>query len=116
MDYNKPPPYNPDSQPVPPQQYPPQQYPPQYPQQYPQQYPPVQSQPVHISMAPPTQHTIIVQPGRIVTGNCPGCRQGNLSMNFTCCGVLCAIFFFPIGILCCIFMAQKRCNNCGGHF
>ncbi|UJR34261.1 hypothetical protein I4U23_021665 [Adineta vaga] len=44
---------------------------------------------------PPPPTTVIYQ-----TGNCPACRQGILSSNVTCLGVCCAIFLFPIGLVC----------------
>ena len=41
---------------------------------------------------------------------------GVLEDDFTCLGVCCAIFCFPIGILCCLAMRQRRCPNCGAVF
>ncbi|KAL3875614.1 hypothetical protein ACJMK2_033547 [Sinanodonta woodiana] len=52
----------------------------------------------------------------ILVGGCPSCRVGVLEDDFTCLGVLCAIIFFPIGILCCLAMRQRRCPNCGAVF
>lgn len=49
-------------------------------------------------------------------GGCPACRVGVLEDDFTCMGVLCAILFFPLGILCCLAMREKRCSNCGATF
>uniref|UniRef100_A0A8V0ZN79 Membrane protein BRI3 n=1 Tax=Gallus gallus TaxID=9031 RepID=A0A8V0ZN79_CHICK len=43
-------------------------------------------------------------------------RVGVLEDTFTCLGVLCAIVFFPIGILFCLALRQRRCPNCGAAF
>jgi hypothetical protein len=52
----------------------------------------------------------------ILVGGCPSCRVGVLEDTFSCLGLLCAILFFPIGILCCLVMREKRCTNCGASF
>ncbi|ESP03912.1 hypothetical protein LOTGIDRAFT_110248, partial [Lottia gigantea] len=52
----------------------------------------------------------------VMVGGCPACRVGVLEDDFTCLGVFCAIMFFPIGILCCLAMRQRRCVNCGAVF
>jgi len=52
----------------------------------------------------------------ILVGGCPSCRVGVLEDSFSCLGLLCAILFFPIGILCCLVMREKRCTNCGASF
>ncbi|KAK3782932.1 hypothetical protein RRG08_016311 [Elysia crispata] len=57
----------------------------------------------------PTQSVVLV-------GGCPSCRVGVLEDDFTCMGVLCAVLCFPIGILCCLAMRQRRCSNCGAVF
>jgi len=75
---------------------------------------PVQNQPSY--MASGTTITVQPQPQVIVVGGCPACRTGVLEDDFTCLGVCCAIFFFPIGILCCLAMRQRRCPNCGAVF
>uniref|UniRef100_A0A8B9NQT9 Membrane protein BRI3 n=1 Tax=Apteryx owenii TaxID=8824 RepID=A0A8B9NQT9_APTOW len=59
-------------------------------------------------------------------GRCPApiltlsmlCKTGVgvLEDTFTCLGVLCAIVFFPIGILFCLALRQRRCPNCGAAF
>ncbi|XP_053606580.1 membrane protein BRI3-like [Plodia interpunctella] len=60
--------------------------------------------------------SIIIQPPIIAVGACPACRVGILEDDFTCLGILCAIFFFPIGILCCLALKNRRCSNCGAMF
>ncbi|KAH8380424.1 hypothetical protein KR009_010668 [Drosophila setifemur] len=52
----------------------------------------------------------------IVIGGCPACRIGYLEDTFSACGLCCAIFFFPLGILCCLAMREKRCSTCGTVF
>eukprot|EP01130_Rhizamoeba_saxonica_P014961 TRINITY_DN661_c0_g1_i2.p1 TRINITY_DN661_c0_g1~~TRINITY_DN661_c0_g1_i2.p1 ORF type:complete len:105 (+),score=21.37 TRINITY_DN661_c0_g1_i2:37-351(+) len=61
--------------------------------------------------APPTT-TVVVHN----TGGCPNCHQGVIVEDYTCLGICCAIFFFPIGILCCMAMKERRCANCGKMF
>ncbi|XP_075035778.1 membrane protein BRI3 [Mixophyes fleayi] len=68
----------------------------------------------------PNPYTIIQQPATVtsvvVVGGCPACRVGVLEDAFTCLGIFCAIFFFPIGILFCLALRQRRCPNCGATF
>lgn len=52
----------------------------------------------------------------ILIGGCPSCRAGVLEDSFSVLGVLCAILFFPIGILCCLALKSRRCSNCGASF
>ncbi|EEB18549.1 Brain protein I3, putative [Pediculus humanus corporis] len=78
----------------------------QQPNYTPQQYIPT---PTFIQPSPVNQTVVIM-------GGCPSCRTGTLESDFTCCGILCAIFCFPIGILCCLCMKQKKCNQCGATF
>ncbi|XP_002731108.1 membrane protein BRI3-like [Saccoglossus kowalevskii] len=90
--------------------------PPTYPGGAPPGYHPVQHPPTSYS-----QTTVTVQPVPqatrvVVVGGCPACRVGVLEDDFTCLGVCCAIIFFPIGILCCLAMRQRRCPNCGAVF
>ncbi|XP_041363100.1 brain protein I3-like [Gigantopelta aegis] len=62
--------------------------------------------------------SITVQPQQqiVVVGGCPACRVGVLEDDFTCLGVCCAVIFFPIGILCCLAMRQRRCMHCGAIY
>ncbi|CAG9793721.1 unnamed protein product [Diatraea saccharalis] len=60
--------------------------------------------------------SIIIQPPIITVGACPACRVGILEDDFTCLGILCAILFFPLGILCCLALKNRRCSNCGAMF
>ncbi|UJR29145.1 hypothetical protein I4U23_010359 [Adineta vaga] len=53
------------------------------------------------------------EPTIIVLGGCPACKTGMLENDFTFLGLCCAIFLFPIGILCCLAFRQRRCNFCG---
>jgi len=59
-----------------------------------------------------------VHPGTtiVLTGNCPNCRMGMLEDSFGCFAIFLAIFFFPLGILCCLLMKERRCSHCGGMF
>lgn len=61
---------------------------------------------------------VAVQPAEsiILVGGCPACRVGVLEDDFTCAGICMAIFFFPLGVLCCMAMKQRRCPNCGATF
>ncbi|XP_030385627.1 brain protein I3 [Scaptodrosophila lebanonensis] len=70
-----------------------------------------------------TPVSVVVQPAPvmmpseiIVIGGCPSCRIGYLEDTYSLLGVCCAILFFPIGILCCLGMREKRCNNCGAVY
>ncbi|XP_061715592.1 membrane protein BRI3-like isoform X2 [Cydia pomonella] len=60
--------------------------------------------------------TVIIPPQIIAVNACPACRVGILEDDFTCLGILCAIFFFPLGILCCLALKNRRCSNCGAMF
>ncbi|KAJ8363850.1 hypothetical protein SKAU_G00126810 [Synaphobranchus kaupii] len=94
-----------------------QQPPPPY--QYPdgQGYPQTSAHMPPVSQPPNSGGTYtIVQPSVVVVGGCPACRVGVLEDDFTCLGILCAIVFFPIGILFCLALRQRRCPNCGATF
>ncbi|XP_074657044.1 uncharacterized protein LOC141910218 [Tubulanus polymorphus] len=112
MSQNAPPPYNPASPPYPqPQPYgPPQPQPYGVPQQQPYGAPPPQQYGHPIAAQP---HA--ASPTVVVVGNqgCQACQQGSYVSNFTCCGICCAIIFFPIGIICCCLMKERHCTGCG---
>ncbi|XP_076069144.1 membrane protein BRI3-like [Oratosquilla oratoria] len=63
---------------------------------------------------------IVVQPvpvpDFVCINGCPACRIGVLNEEFTLGGLCCAFWFFPIGILCCLAMKERRCANCGAIF
>lgn len=63
-----------------------------------------------------TQSTTIIMPEIILVGGCPACRVGIMEDDFTCLGLLCAILFFPVGIICCLLLKTRRCSNCGAYF
>ncbi|XP_011171530.1 brain protein I3 isoform X3 [Solenopsis invicta] len=63
-----------------------------------------------------TLSTAIIVPEIIIVGGCPACRVGVMEDDYTCLGLLCAIFFFPLGILCCLLLRTRRCSNCGAYF
>ncbi|KAJ8387145.1 hypothetical protein AAFF_G00160850 [Aldrovandia affinis] len=89
----------------------------------PYQYPPGAGYPQAVSNLPPVAQQpncaatyTIIQPSVVVVGGCPACRVGVLEDDFTCLGILCAILFFPIGILFCLALRQRSCPNCGATF
>lgn len=55
-------------------------------------------------------------PSVIVVGGCPACQVGVLEDDFSCLALCCAILFFPVGILCCLALKERRCTNCGAIF
>jgi len=119
--YDQPPPYFQDGQGAGP--YPPgpgwippphgQQQQQQQQQQH-QQYPPMYPGPAPVQGA-----TVIVQPvrnpGIVFVGGCPRCG-GMLEDSFGICALVLAFLFFPIGVLCCLAMREKRCINCGTRY
>ncbi|XP_075161476.1 uncharacterized protein LOC142234268 [Haematobia irritans] len=78
-----------------------------------QSYGAFESTPVSVVIQPPS---ITQTPNIIVVGGCPACRIGILEDSYPLCGLLCALVFFPVGILCCLAMKNKRCSNCGTEF
>jgi hypothetical protein len=46
-------------------------------------------------------------------GPCPHCHIGYPRDDYNVCGICLAIFFFPIGILCCLAIKDRTCSNCG---
>ncbi|XP_011304774.1 brain protein I3 [Fopius arisanus] len=63
-----------------------------------------------------TTTTTVIVPEIILVGACPACRVGVLEDDYTCLGLFCAIFFFPLGIFCCLLLKNRRCSNCGAYF
>ena len=102
---NKPPPY--------PGSYPPGAYPQQQGGYYPP--PPQQSQQAYYP-----QPNIVVQPANpaivVVGGDCPNCRIGVLADDYGCFAIFLAIFFFPLGVLCCLAMRERVCTHCGARY
>lgn len=73
--------------------------------------------PVVNSNQQPQYYTMpYIQTQVILVGGCPACRVGVLEDDYTCCGIMCALLFFPLGILCCLATKQRRCSNCGATF
>lgn len=79
-------------------------------------YHPAQMNPAVAQQPYGGQTYAIIQPSVVVVGGCPACRVGVLEDDFTCLGILCAIFFFPLGLLFCFALRQRRCPNCGATF
>uniref|UniRef100_A0A1A9WQ10 Membrane protein BRI3 n=1 Tax=Glossina brevipalpis TaxID=37001 RepID=A0A1A9WQ10_9MUSC len=71
-----------------------------------------ESTPVNVVISQP----LTVPPEIIIIGGCPACRIGILEDSFPLLALCCAIVFFPVGILCCLAMKNKRCSNCGAEF
>lgn len=63
-----------------------------------------------------TQSTTVIMPEIILVGACPACRVGVMEDDYTGLGLLCAILFFPLGIICCLLLKTRRCSNCGAYF
>jgi len=89
-----------------------------YPQQQQQQ-----QQPVFVQQPGSSVHVVhtvqptVVAPGYVgPAGNCPNCRAGILVQSYTFCGICLAICFFPLGVLCCLLMTEKKCTNCRATF
>lgn len=59
---------------------------------------------------------VTTQPGTVAVGGCPTCGVGHISEDFTMIGIILAILFFPLGILCCLMMKEKKCDRCGAKF
>ncbi len=64
---------------------------------------------VHI-VSPP--QTVVLVNG----GGCPNCGVGYLRDDYGCFAIFLAIFFFPLGVLCCLAMREQRCSNCSARF
>lgn len=59
---------------------------------------------------------IVIHTQVINSDPCPACRVGILEYDYTCLGICCAIVFFPVGILCCLAMKNRRCLHCNAQF
>lgn len=87
-------------------------------------YPPQQGMPqaqyMQQTVVPPAPQTITVTshqaPMVAIVDQCPNCKIGSLHEQFTPFGILCAIFFFPIGLICCLMSRHKMCPVCGTVF
>lgn len=77
---------------------------------------PIRPLPTNTSYGTLGQATIAVPTEIIVINGCPACRIGVLEDDYTCLGICCAIFCFPLGILCSLALKNKRCTNCGAEF
>ncbi|KAH8300369.1 hypothetical protein KR018_000004 [Drosophila ironensis] len=86
------------------------------PNMHPPTYGAFETTPVSVVIQQPAVVTAPLPTEIIVIGGCPVCRIGYLEDTFSACGLCCAIFFFPLGILCCLAMREKRCTNCGTVF
>jgi len=63
-------------------------------------------------MATPGYQAAGVVPTAHVYG-CPRCGSvGAIEKEYSCCGIILAIVFFPVGILCCLAMQERRCHAC----
>ncbi|XP_064095677.1 membrane protein BRI3-like [Macrobrachium nipponense] len=88
-------------------------------QQYPAAYPyapgkpvPPGSTPVVMTQPQVVNHAVVILP----PGTCPSCRAGILQSEYSMCGICLAILCFPIGVLCCVLMMERRCSNCHMSF
>ncbi|XP_038065694.1 brain protein I3-like [Patiria miniata] len=89
-------------------------------------YPPPMNYPAYPAGQPaqPAQVTVttttVPQPATthqvVMVSTCPTCRSGVLQEHIPLCGVLLAIFFFPLGVFCCLAMRERVCTNCRATF
>ncbi|CAG9816186.1 unnamed protein product [Phaedon cochleariae] len=77
---------------------------------YPSAPPPRMHQP-----APTTTSTVVVVGGGGGGGlpGCPVCHNNSWGSTWGCCAWMWLICCFPIGILCCLCMREKKCTQCG---
>ncbi|KAL4239795.1 hypothetical protein ACF0H5_000598 [Mactra antiquata] len=101
-------------------EYPPQGPPPGYSPQGQQPGVPM-PQPQYNPGPPPPQQmqttqaatvTVVTQPGMQRPGACPYCGIGFARSDYTILGILIALLFFPLGIICCMMMTETKCTNC----
>ncbi|RUO95667.1 hypothetical protein BC936DRAFT_143475 [Jimgerdemannia flammicorona] len=78
--------------------------------------PPHQGYPPHPQHAQPgyAQHPPAVHV--VVQDSCSDGGHHAIERDFDCCGIVLAILFFPIGILCCFMMSRNKCVKCGRQF
>ncbi|WAQ96408.1 BRI3-like protein [Mya arenaria] len=84
-----------------------------------QGYPPPQQgyAPTQQGYAQQTTTVIATGPQLAVNpGGCPACGVGTISDRFTIIGIIIAILFFPLGIICCLMMTERRCGSCGATY
>ncbi|ETV93675.1 hypothetical protein H310_12442 [Aphanomyces invadans] len=64
-----------------------------------------------VAASPVGAPLVVTASGQVLKpdGTCAHVRADN---EFTCCGICCAICFFPAGILCCLFMQERHCSHC----
>ncbi|ORX92584.1 hypothetical protein K493DRAFT_316509 [Basidiobolus meristosporus CBS 931.73] len=53
---------------------------------------------------------------RLASQRCGAGGEHQFDKEYTLGGVFLAVFFFPLGILPCLCMTDKRCKKCGGRF
>ncbi|KAJ9083629.1 hypothetical protein DSO57_1032830 [Entomophthora muscae] len=68
--------------------------------------------PMPMPMPPPT-YTVPTQIIIQNPGSCAGGGNHDFEGEFTCCGIMWAIFCFPCGLFCCCCLRVHRCNKCG---
>ncbi|KDO31051.1 hypothetical protein SPRG_19579 [Saprolegnia parasitica CBS 223.65] len=82
------------------------------PQYYAQGVPVQQPRPDYVVVQPAMVGQVVVMPGQMLTvdGYCAHAVQSN---EFTLCGIVLGILFFPAGILCCLLLTERKCVHCG---
>uniref|UniRef100_A0A8D9BM23 Membrane protein BRI3 n=1 Tax=Cacopsylla melanoneura TaxID=428564 RepID=A0A8D9BM23_9HEMI len=105
-----PPPYTPGPQPLYPELLPPPAFNPYPPPKYDTTVP-IYTQPrfygATYQIATPREIFII--------GRCPICGVGKVEEYYSCLGLTCAIFCFPLGLIPCLLLKDKICTNCGAQ-
>jgi len=80
-----------------------------------QQYPPQQAQ--YAAYPPQPVSPYIATTAVTFIPAQHACANGHvINESFTVCGWLWLIFCFPVGLLCCLTMKDRRCMRCGGRF
>ncbi|XP_052772454.1 brain protein I3-like isoform X2 [Mya arenaria] len=75
------------------------------------QAPPQQGHTAQTTTVIATSPTIVVGPGR-----CGACGQGIITESYTILGIVLAVLFFPLGVICCLMMTERRCGACGATY